>query len=145
MEDTRESHTKRKRLRGEDRIRKAKLPVPQFSQAKDMFVVLNPLRRHRCVTFDQVLVHICELAWITDYLFLMHEQKGVWHLMCCLWHESPQISPPSRSPLQTVAFQRVKTGQPALLDLPILVLREREGLHRKSRSLTVCKFESKGC
>lgn len=39
----------------------------------------------------------------------------------------------------------MKTGQPALLDLPILILREREGLHRKSRSLTVYTFEIKGC
>lgn len=63
-------------MRGEGRIHKAKLAMPQFSQAKDMFVVSNPLRRHKCVTFDQVLVHICELAWMTDYLFLVLEQKG---------------------------------------------------------------------
>lgn len=76
MEDARESHThKKKRLRGEERIRKAKLPTPQFSQAKDMFVVFNPLRGHKCVTFDQVLVHICELACMADYHFLMQEQK----------------------------------------------------------------------
>lgn len=72
-------------------------------------------------------------------------KRGAWHLMCCPWHESPQISHPPRSPLHTVAFQRVKTGQPALLDLPILILREHEGLHRKSRSLTVYKFEIKRC
>lgn len=66
---------KKKRLRGEERIRKAKLPTLQFSQAEDMFVVFNPLRGHKCVTFDQVLVHICELACMADYRFLMQEQK----------------------------------------------------------------------
>lgn len=76
MEDTRESHKKKKeRLRGGGRIREAKLPTPQFSQAKDMFEVFNPLRGHKCVTFDQVFVHICELACMADYRFLMHEQK----------------------------------------------------------------------
>lgn len=65
--------------------------------------------------------------------------------MCSPWYESLQISHPPRSPLHTVAFQRVKIGQPPLLDLPILILREREGLHRKPRSLTIYKFEIKGC
>lgn len=110
-----------------------------------MFVVFNPLRGHKCVTFDQVLVHICELVCMADYRFLMQEQKWclTFDVLSLIW-VSADITP-SKVPATHSCFPESEDWAASPSWSSHIDPERAWRLHRKPRSLTIYKFEIKGC